>query len=96
MFQRLLDTLGAISPCTIEIREVAASIVAFVASSIHLEQCPGCIECISSLFHTFEEYILNSTVDSNDLRDSYIRLVKQGLIILEELTNRCPWTTAEL
>jgi hypothetical protein len=132
MFQRLLDTLGAISPYSTEIREQAASIVALVASSIHLEQCPGWIESISSLVDTFEGYIWvpedhkrddrlpkgyerdwmlegserecllesirknsskkesiskKSTVDdSNDLHDSYRRLVKQGLIILQKLT----------
>ncbi|KAK3136727.1 hypothetical protein QOZ80_5BG0441540 [Eleusine coracana subsp. coracana] len=56
MIQRLLETLGPRSPYSSEIREKAACVVSLVAQSIHLEQYPVCIECISSLLDTFEEY----------------------------------------
>ncbi|KAL6599908.1 hypothetical protein ACP70R_045559 [Stipagrostis hirtigluma subsp. patula] len=53
---RLLETLGPRSPYGSEIGEHAAEIVVLVAHSIHLEQHPGGIECISSLLAAFEEY----------------------------------------
>ncbi|GJN34832.1 hypothetical protein PR202_gb23531 [Eleusine coracana subsp. coracana] len=56
MIQRLLETLGPRSPYSSEIREKAACLVSFVAPSIHLEQYPVWIECISSLIDTFEDY----------------------------------------
>ncbi|KAL6638445.1 hypothetical protein ACP70R_023940 [Stipagrostis hirtigluma subsp. patula] len=54
--QRLLETLGPRSPYNSEIREHAARIVVLAADSIHLDQHPGGIQCISSLLDTFEEY----------------------------------------
>ncbi|PNT63999.1 hypothetical protein BRADI_4g23330v3 [Brachypodium distachyon] len=49
--QKLIDTLGWRSSDT-EIRELAARIIAYLASDIHLTQFPGSVRCISSLLDT--------------------------------------------
>ncbi|CAL4897619.1 unnamed protein product [Urochloa decumbens] len=50
IIRRLLETVGPRSPCSREVRENAARIVALVARrGIHLDQSPAVIECISSL-----------------------------------------------
>ncbi|KAL6599909.1 hypothetical protein ACP70R_045560 [Stipagrostis hirtigluma subsp. patula] len=52
----LLETMGPRSPWSMEIREHAARILTLVAGTIHLDQFPGGIHCVSSLLDTFEEY----------------------------------------
>ncbi|CAN6343950.1 unnamed protein product [Urochloa humidicola] len=50
MIRRLLEAVGPRSPYSTEIRTHAARMVALVAHGIRLEQFPGVIECISSVF----------------------------------------------
>ncbi|XP_048551316.1 uncharacterized protein LOC125530940 [Triticum urartu] len=84
--QKLFDTLGW--RCSNrELREVVASIVAYLAGDIHLSQFPGAIHCISSLFDTTLPYwnnqqgtnhvtVSESKKDADGARESFISLAK--------------------
>ncbi|VAH10455.1 unnamed protein product [Triticum turgidum subsp. durum] len=84
--QKLIDTLGW--RCSNrELREVVASIVAYLAGDIHLSQFPGAIHCISSLFDTTLPYwnnqqgtnhvtVSESKKDADGARESFISLAK--------------------
>jgi hypothetical protein len=49
IIQRLLEAVGPRSPCSREVRENAARIVALVARGIRLDQSPAVIDCVSSV-----------------------------------------------
>ena len=58
LVKKLLQTLGSRSLYDRETRACAARIVAHIAGSIHLEEFPSGIFCISSLINSFEKYSL--------------------------------------
>ncbi|CAM0877945.1 unnamed protein product [Alopecurus aequalis] len=85
--QKLIDSLGWRTD-TMEIRELAARIVAYLACHIHLTQYPGAMQCISSLLDISVIYWRkkNMEVDYSVEDINGNQLILQGLNILERLT----------
>ncbi|KAM0897847.1 hypothetical protein ACQ4PT_022303 [Festuca glaucescens] len=100
ILQKLLQMLDSRSrPYDRMARECAATIVAFVADDIHLEQFPEELLCLSSLIETFEDWYVrdwyqqgrnessDSGIDNPDLRENYVTLLSHGMLIFHKLAS---------